>query len=137
MARQRVRRPFRADSTRDPHRTRSMDVGGSCCVLGCANAPNSKWTHALLGIGLALGIGILPFALRILGGGDVKALMVVGGFVGAAGVAKVALWSSAGCGLFAAVYWACLRFRILQTSPKLPVAAPLAIATWALTHPFT
>tara|TARA_B100000530_G_scaffold323080_1_gene258620 strand:- start:432 stop:824 length:393 start_codon:yes stop_codon:yes gene_type:complete len=96
----------------------------------------NNWLHALAGIGVALGIGIIPFALRILGGGDVKALMVVGGFVGVTGVAKVALWSAAGCGLFSAIYWASLRFRTVQTTPKLPVAAPLAIATWALTHPF-
>jgi Flp pilus assembly protein protease CpaA len=95
-----------------------------------------NWLHALSGTGVALGIGILPFALRILGGGDVKALMVVGGFVGVTGVTKIALWSAAGCGLFAAIYWAILYFRTTQETPNVPVAAPLAIATWALTSPF-
>ncbi|MGB0639737.1 MAG: prepilin peptidase, partial [Myxococcota bacterium] len=69
------------------------------------------WLQGLGGIGTAFGVGIIPFALRILGGGDVKALMVVGGFVGVTGVAKLALWTAAGCGLLAAIYWASQRFR--------------------------
>lgn len=91
------------------------------------------WVHGLSGIGAAFGICIVPFALRILGGGDVKALMVVGGFVGVAGVAKVALWTAAGCGLLAAIYWATQRFRAAEEASKLPVAVPLAFATWVLT----
>ena len=96
---------------------------------------NGDWIHGLSGIGTAFGIGIVPFALHILGGGDVKALMVVGGFVGVVGVAKVALWTAAGCGLLAAIYWASQRFRVAQEKPKLPVAVPLALATWILTSP--
>jgi prepilin peptidase CpaA len=60
-------------------------------VLGALHAGAAGAVVALLGAGAALAIGFVPFALRWLGAGDVKAGMVLG-----------ALW---GAETFAAVFW--------------------------------
>ena len=39
---------------------------------------------SLKGMAMGMGIGLLPFALRMLGGGDVKSLMTLGAFAGPA-----------------------------------------------------
>src|SRR5512145_2863668 len=60
-------------------------------VLGAARSGLAGAGVALLGAAVALAIGFLPFALRWLGAGDVKAAMVLG-----------ALW---GAEIFVGVFW--------------------------------
>jgi len=59
---------------------------------------------ALLGAGVALAIGFLPFALRWLGAGDVKAGMVLGALWGAATYVAVFWWMLVVGGLIALVF---------------------------------
>ncbi len=55
-------------------------------VLGMALAGiEGHLSSSLFGAAGALGVGIVPFALHALGGGDVKAAIVVGLFVGPSG----------------------------------------------------
>ncbi len=56
---------------------------------------------ALFGAAVALGIGLLPFALRWLGAGDVKAGMVLGAFWGAKTFLCVFWWALVTGGLMA------------------------------------
>ena len=102
-------------------------------VLGLALAGiEGNLTTSLLGAGVALGVGIVPFALHALGGGDVKAAIVVGVFVGPAGTAKALLLTALLCGAYAAIWWSIQRFRSFKASSTLPVALPLGLAIWGL-----
>ena len=87
---------------------------------------------SLLGAGVALGVGIVPFALHALGGGDVKAAIVVGLFVGPTGALKALLVTALLCGVYASIWWSIQRFRSFNQPSTLPVALPLAIAIWGL-----
>jgi Flp pilus assembly protein protease CpaA len=49
---------------------------------------------ALAGAAAGLAVGFLPFALRWLGAGDVKAAMALGAFLGAGPLASVLTWST-------------------------------------------
>ena len=89
-------------------------------------------TPSALGACVALGLGIVPFALRALGGGDVKATIVVGVFVGPAGVLKILLFTALLCGTYAAAWWSIQRFISLKYESSIPVALPLALATWGM-----
>jgi prepilin peptidase CpaA len=90
------------------------------------------WIDALSGAGLALALGFVPFALRALGAGDVKATIVVGLFVGPIGVLKVVLLTAIGSGLYAGIWWHLQRYRPSKAPSSLPVGLPLALATWCL-----
>ncbi len=87
---------------------------------------------ALSGAGLALALGFVPFALRALGAGDVKATIVIGLFVGPIGVLKVVLLTALGSGLYAGIWWSIQRYRPSKAPSSVPVALPLALATWGL-----
>ena len=99
--------------------------------LGIASFEASL-TTALSGAAVALGVGIVPFALRALGGGDVKASIVVGLFVGPTGVLKALLLTALLCGAYASVWWLVQRYRAFKQPSTLPVALPLALAVWGL-----
>ena len=95
-------------------------------------AAEGRWLNGLYGGGLALLLAIIPFALHALGGGDVKAAIVVGAFVGPTGTLKVLLLTALLCGIYAAIWWSIQRYRPSKLNSSLPVALPLALATWGL-----
>lgn len=66
---------------------------------------------SLKGIAMGAGIGMVPFALRMLGGGDVKSLMALGAFAGPA-----MTWSC-----FFAALMAGGVFGVLLLLPSLPL----------------
>jgi prepilin peptidase CpaA len=102
-------------------------------LLGLAIAGfQGSWIDALTGAGLALALGFVPFALRALGAGDVKATIVVGLFVGPIGVLKVVLLTALGSGAYATIWWSIQRYRPSKAPSSIPVALPLALATWGL-----
>lgn len=102
-------------------------------LLGLLNAgAEGIWFEALTGGGLALALGIVPFALRALGAGDVKATIVVGLFVGPIGLLKVVLLTALSSGIYAGVWWSIQRYRPSKAPSSLPVGLPLAVATWVL-----
>jgi len=88
---------------------------------------------AAAGIAVAFGVGIVPFALRALGAGDVKASMVVGAVVGPTGIAAILLTTALLCGGIAWIWWSVQRFRSSDTPATIPVGVPLALSTWGLT----
>ena len=87
---------------------------------------------AISGAGLALTLGIIPFALRALGGGDVKAAIVVGLFVGPIGIIKVVLITAICSGLYAAGWWSIQKYYRSKAPSSVPVGLPLCLATWGL-----
>ena len=87
---------------------------------------------AFAGAGLAFGVGIIPFALRALGGGDVKAAIVVGLFVGPQGVIKVLLLTAVCCGIYGLACRINRNYYRLKVDYELPVGVPLCVATWGL-----
>ena len=102
--------------------------------------------NALIGVGLLLGLsaqlwtggssGFLsgamastvalilllgPFAMKGLGGGDVKLAMVVGAWTSVPLVLHTLLYGALLTGLVAAVFWSVQALRPLQTAPRIPV----------------
>lgn len=57
--------------------------------------------EALGGAAVALAIGLIPFVFRILGAGDVKAMMVIGALHGAGSLVAMAWWMVIAGGLLA------------------------------------
>ena len=88
---------------------------------------------AAAGIAVAFCVGIVPFALRALGAGDVKAAMVVGAVVGPTGIAVILLTTALLCGGFAWIWWSVQRFLPSEAPSTIPVGVPLAVATWGFT----
>ena len=107
-------------------------VIGMLVGLGLA-LKSGNFVDPLQGFGLAFIVGIVPFALRALGAGDVKAAMVVGLFVGPEGVLNIILATALGCGAIAWIWWTAQRFRTSNAPSQLPVGLPLAISVWILT----
>jgi len=106
-------------------------------IIGCSLAVSSDTIgHSLGGIALAFGIGIVPFALRALGAGDVKAAMVVGSFVGGTGILQVLLLTALASGGIAWLYWSIQQYRPTEAPSTIPVGLPLACATVASTIGF-
>ncbi len=73
-------------------------------VLGAARGGHAGAGLALLGAAVALGIGFVPFALRWLGAGDVKAGMVLGALWGAETYLGVFWWMLVVGGLLALAF---------------------------------
>ena len=89
----------------------------------------------VLGAAFALAVLIGPFALRVMGGGDVKLAMVVGAFLGWKGAAHILLVGTVVHGLISlgVVLWR--RFRAMRGLPPgeqrgIPHAVGFALATW-------
>jgi prepilin peptidase CpaA len=87
----------------------------------------------LSGAGVVLAVLIAPFALRALGGGDIKMAMVVGTWTDPWTALAVVLVTALLTGVIAAVLWLILYFRPDTPPPRIPVAVPLAVATMAIT----
>lgn len=51
-------------------------------VLSGQGLEGTDWPYCLLAGGAALGLGLVPYALRLLGGGDVKLLVAIGLLMG-------------------------------------------------------
>lgn len=73
-------------------------------ALGGVHAGLAGAGHALLGAATALGVGFVPFALRWLGAGDVKAGMVLGALWGAQTFLGVFWWMLVVGGLLAVAF---------------------------------
>ena len=102
-------------------------------ILGLALTTfQGDFSNAIAGAGLALALGIIPFALRALGGGDVKAAIVIGLFVGPTGIVKVVLITALCSGLYAAIWWSIQKYYRSKAPSSLPVGLPLCLATWGL-----
>ena len=89
---------------------------------------------ALLGTATGLGLLIVPFGLRVMGGGDVKLTMVVGTFLGWLGAVEVTLVASVLHGGLALCIVLSSRVLLSLGRPelsgdKLPYAVAVAIAT--------
>jgi prepilin peptidase CpaA len=83
---------------------------------------------SLKGIAMGTGIGLVPFALRMLGGGDIKSLMALGAFAGPA-----LTWSC-----FIGALMAGGVFGVLLLLPSLPILGRGRIRKLAgLPLPFT
>jgi len=87
-----------------------------------------------VGIAAALAVMIVPFSLRVMGGGDVKLMMVCGAFLGWRGFVEVLLISSVLNGLLA--FAVVLSGRApplwglaIPRPTALPYAVPVAAAT--------
>lgn len=93
---------------------------------------------ALLGAAVALGVLIGPFALRIMGGGDVKLAMVCGAFAGWAAALQIILLGTAVHGVVALLFIfarlvAKSRGRDLPSAAKVPHAVGFGVATVLVT----
>lgn len=88
---------------------------------------------ALLGAATGLALLILPFVLRVMGGGDVKLTMLCGAFLGWLGVIEVTLIASVLHGALAVGVIMARRVTDALGRPpptdKLPYAVSVAIAT--------
>jgi prepilin peptidase CpaA len=88
---------------------------------------------SLLGAVTGLGLLIIPFSLRVLGGGDVKLTMVCGAFLGWLGAVEVTLVASALNGALSLTIVLGSRAlaalgRPTPTDVKLPYAVAVAVA---------
>lgn len=93
---------------------------------------------AALGAAVALGVLIGPFALRVMGGGDVKLAMVCGAFAGWSAVLQIILLGTAVHGVVAITFifarlMAKSRGRDLPAVDKVPHAVGFAVATVLVT----
>ena len=86
-----------------------------------------------IGAGAAIGLLLAPFALRSLGGGDVKLAGVVGAWTGLWVVLEVLLLGALLTGAMSALYWLFQYYRPTETAPRIPVAVPLCVATILVT----
>jgi prepilin peptidase CpaA len=89
---------------------------------------------SFLGALCGLALLIVPFALRVMGGGDVKLTMVCGSFLGWLGVVEITLLASVFHGALALCIvltnrWLLAMGRNTLPSDKLPYALAVAIAT--------
>jgi prepilin peptidase CpaA len=82
---------------------------------------------AAAGLSLVLLLGL--FALRGLGGGDVKLAMLVGAWTDVPLLLHVLLFGALLTGIISAAFWCVHAIRPMQTAPRIPVAVPLAAAT--------
>jgi prepilin peptidase CpaA len=71
-------------------------------VRGMAGGPEAVGWGAL-GAAVGLAIGIVPFALRIVGGGDVKLVAAAGAWLGPVGVVQMIVVGAAGGGVLALI----------------------------------
>jgi prepilin peptidase CpaA len=73
-------------------------------LLFHAFAPaGSGWSHTLLGLLAGLLVFFPLFALRAMGGGDVKLMAAIGSWIGATSILNVALYGSVAGGLLAVI----------------------------------
>lgn len=83
----------------------ALTVGGAALalVVGFSSDGRAGLVEAVEGLGAGLALLGVPFALRIVGGGDVKFLMALGAFLGPQRTLEAFIWATAAGGLCAAV----------------------------------
>lgn len=91
-----------------------LTVSGAGAGLALAVVADAAVMQALAGFGVALVVGFLLYAVRVLGAGDAKLLAAVGAWAGVARLPDAMLWMLAG-GALLAVLWA-RRQRLLGAS---------------------
>ncbi len=79
--------------------------------------------HALLGAVLGIAILFVPFAARMIGGGDVKLLGAIGAWLGPSPMGWVTLWTAALCGVLVVLLLA--RHRELRAQVATNMTAAL------------
>lgn len=83
----------------------------------CLHGATQGWDgflFSLSGLGLGLGVMLIPFVFGVMGAGDVKLMAAAGAFLGAAGVLKAFLFTSIAGGAYALI--------VLAIKPSLLVA---------------
>ncbi len=102
-------------------------------TLGLAGQAWMTGSHGLIngaaGVAVALAILIGPYALRTLGGGDVKLGMVIGAWTSVPLVVTTLVYGALLTGLVSAIFWTSQALRPADTVPRIPVAVPLGAAT--------
>ena len=89
--------------------------------------PGPTWAGAALGLGVGLLVGLLPFALGVLGGGDVKLVAALGAAVGPLAILVISAWIAVAGGVLALL--ACRRKQPeLAYAPA--IALGYAVAVW-------
>ncbi len=88
---------------------------------------------ALFGAGVALAILAVPFAVRWLGAGDVKAMMVLGALWGAAVVVPVLTWAIL-CGGVLALAWVTIRGGLVDLLKRASETIYVSLATRRWTY---
>lgn len=78
-------------------------------LFGTWNAGLQGLLSALAGSGIALAVLVLPFAMRWLGGGDVKAVMALGAVFGPAAILGLLWWMVVVGGVLALLFLAARR----------------------------
>jgi prepilin peptidase CpaA len=126
---------------------RRRRVSNRLCAAVLAIGVAHAWAHPALLLGIPVGLALLlaPFAMRWIGGGDVKLLAALGAWLGATGTLEAALIGLALGGVIAAIMIvASKRTRAVATSLRaalttmtapiasraqlVPLALPLAAA---------
>jgi prepilin peptidase CpaA len=81
------------------------------------------------GLLVGFGLWIVPFALRMLGAGDVKLFAAAGTWIGALAALHAAFYAALAGGLMALMWWlACRRRTDASVSrPTLPYGIPMAL----------
>jgi prepilin peptidase CpaA len=113
-------------------------------VLGLAfsvlQAPSTTGiARAAGGAAVGLALWFAPFALRMLGAGDVKLFAAGGTWLGALATVYATFYAALLGGLFAAVWWLSHRLRVNGSAPRaerptlpygIPMAIGLALVAW-------
>ncbi len=110
---------------------RLIALGLACGVLSAGLTGDlAAIGGALLGMAVALGMLIVPFARGWMGGGDVKLLMVCGAFTGWMGTLEILLIGTAVHGVIS-MGWLMAR-RAGKDLRGVPFAVAIAVATIAV-----
>lgn len=110
---------------------------GPALHLGHSGLPGLLFS--LSGAAFALGVLLIPFALRGLGGGDVKLVIVCGAFLGWRGVLKLLLVGAVANAVLALIVLLSIRLAALrgrelpEALRKVPTAVAIAAAAVLLT----
>ncbi len=93
-----------ASDARERRIPNALTIGGAAVAFAIGFSTDG-WpglVEAFEGLGMALALLGAPFALRIVGGGDVKFLMALGAFLGPRRTLEAFIWATAAGGLWAA-----------------------------------
>lgn len=93
-------------------------------TAGVAAGVVLHWKAALLGLGLALLVMMVPFFMRAVGAGDVKLMTAVGALAGPKGFLFIAVFSAVAGGVMA-LYLTWFRPEV----KKKPMAVSVAVGT--------
>ena len=85
--------------------------------------------QGLLAAGAVLLLLILPFAQKMLGGGDVKLAMLIGTWTGTLAALDILIYGALFTGMISALFWLKHHFRPSVDIPRIPIAVPLGAST--------